>query len=237
MILKLNNVSVGYGPFIAASSINFQIKKGNIFALIGPNGAGKTSIIMGIMGHVEVKIGEIIFEGQNIVNVPPYEKVKLGLSIVPEGRKLFTDLTVKENLIIGNYVWDRKYEKDRMDFVFYLFPKLKERINQLSGTLSGGEQQMLAIGRALMANPKLLMIDEMSLGLMPKAVNQCYTAIKKLKEEGVSILIVEQNTKKALEVADYVVVLESGEKVWEGRSDKAKEDSSLIEAFLGIKKV
>ena len=237
MILRLNDVSVGYGPFIATSSISFSLRKGNILALIGPNGAGKTSTILGITGHVEIKHGNIIFENKDITNVPVYEKVKLGLAIVPEGRKLFTDLTVKENLVIGNYVWNRKYEKDRMELIFDLFPRLKERINQLSGTLSGGEQQMLAIGRALMANPKLLMIDEMSLGLMPKAVNQCYLAIKKLKKEGVTILLVEQNTKKALNVADYVVVLESGTKVWEGDSDKAKQDSTLIDAFLGIKKV
>jgi len=235
MILKLSNLSVGYGHFIAASDINLSIEKGSILALIGPNGAGKTSLIMSIAGHVEVKSGSIIFEDKDITYTPIYQRIKLGLAIVPEGRKLFTDLTVKENLIIGNYAFEKQYEAERMDFVFELFPRLKERINQFSGTLSGGEQQMLSIGRALMSNPKLLMIDEMSLGLMPKAVNQCYDAILKLKEKGVSILIVEQNTTKALEVSDYVTVVESGKKVWEGTSREAKNDSNLIEAFLGLK--
>jgi branched-chain amino acid transport system ATP-binding protein len=235
MILRLNNISVGYGHFIAASDISLSVEQGSILALIGPNGAGKTSLIMSIAGHVEVKQGDIFFEEQVITSMPSYNRIKLGLSIVPEGRKLFTDLTVKENLIIGNYSFPRKYEKERMEFVFDLFPRLKERLNQLADTLSGGEQQMLAIGRALMSNPKFLMIDEMSLGLMPKAVNQCYEAIKKLKESGMSLLIVEQNTAKALDIADYVTVVESGKKVWEGTAEEAKNDSSLIDAFMGIK--
>nr|WP_070206102.1 ABC transporter ATP-binding protein [Deferribacter desulfuricans] len=236
MLLKLDNLSVGYGEFIAVENLDLSVSKGKILALIGPNGAGKTSTIMAIAGHAEVKSGRVLYEDQDITHIPPYERVKLGIALAPEGRKLFFDLTVYENLVIGNYIFPKNKEKEKMEFVFELFPRLKERINQIAGTLSGGEQQMLSIGRALMAEPKFLMIDEVSLGLMPKAVSICYEAIKKLKNLGVTILIVEQNTTKALQVADHVVVLESGRKVWEGSREDAMTDSSLIEAYLGLKK-
>ena len=233
-MLILENLSCGYGPFRAVHSLNLKIEEGSVNALIGPNGAGKSSTMMSIAGHVNVQEGRILFEGNELNPVALKKRVRLGIALVPEGRRLFPDLSTEENLKIGGYhKSDQSYRKNR-EKVMELFPRLYERLEQLAGSLSGGEQQMLAIGRALMAEPRLLLIDELSLGLMPKMVDQCYRVIQQLKNQGMTLLIVEQNTHKALEVSDRVCILESGRSVWVGRAEDAKKDSKIIEAYLGM---
>ena len=236
-MLKLRNLCAGYGPFIATHELNLHVTEGSIFALIGTNGAGKSSTIMAIAGHVDVLGGTIEFAGQEITHLPARQRIHKGLALVPEGRRLFPDLTVAENLTIGGYIHSRADEMTNRDKVLHLFPRLSERISQLAGTLSGGEQQMLAMGRALMAQPKFLMVDEVSLGLMPKAVDICYDAIKRLRGEGITVLVVDQNTTRALEVADQVCVLESGHAVWQGDAKTAREDSSMIDSYMGHKQI
>jgi len=234
-MLKLSQVSAGYGPFIATHELDLQVPEGSIFALIGANGAGKSSTIMAIAGHVEVLTGRIEFDGEDITNLPVKERVRRGLALVPEGRRLFPDLTVTENLMVGGYIHPRTSEAKNREMVFDLFPRLSERVSQLAGNLSGGEQQMLAMGRALMAEPRFLMIDEVSLGLMPKAVDICYEVINRLGDNGITVLVVDQNTTRALDVADQVCVLESGRSVWQGDAQTAKQDSSLIDSYMGQK--
>jgi branched-chain amino acid transport system ATP-binding protein len=233
-LLELREISCGYGALTVVSDMTIKINKGDIFALIGANGAGKTSTIMAIAGHVALKAGHILFESRDISNVPIKNRINLGISLAPEGRRLFSDMTVDENLSIGNYAFPKGQFYANREKVLEIFPRLRERIQNFAGSLSGGEQQMLAIGRAMMATPKLLIIDELSLGLMPKVIDLCYDAIQKLKAEGTTILLVEQNTTRALEVADRVCVLESGKDVWQGSAEEAKGDPELIEAYLGL---
>jgi branched-chain amino acid transport system ATP-binding protein len=190
---------------------------------------------MSIAGHVEVLGGRIEFDGADITAMPVRDRVRVGIAVAPEGRRLFTDLSVRDNLVLGGYARPRSEEAEALERVVELFPRLKERLAQRAGTLSGGEQQMLAIGRALMARPKLLMVDEVSLGLMPKAVDLCYRAIAQLKETGITVLLVEQSTKRALEAADQVCVLESGRVVWRGSAAEARNDPEMIEAYMGLK--
>jgi branched-chain amino acid transport system ATP-binding protein len=210
------------------------VRQGSIFALIGANGAGKSSTILAIAGHVAVQGGAISFEDQEISTLPARRRVHLGIAIAPEGRQLFPDLTVRENLVVGGMIHDRKAEAENIERVLGLFPRLGERLSQLAGSLSGGEQQMLAIGRALMARPKFLMIDEVSLGLMPAMVDVCYNAIAALRQEGITVLLVEQSTQRALDIADDVCVLESGRTVWQGTAAEARNDPSLTAAYLGL---
>lgn len=233
-MLKLENLSCGYGAFTAVHGLDLEIAQGEIFALVGANGAGKTSTIMTIAGQVELQNGRILFDDRDISRLAASARVTEGIALAPEGRRLFSDLSVEENLVMGGYARPRAEEAATKAMVLETFPRLKERITQRSGSLSGGEQQMLAIGRALMAQPKLLMIDEVSLGLMPKIVDVCYDAIRMLKEQGITILLVEQNTQRALAVADRVCVLESGRAVWSGSAADAREDPKLIEAYLGL---
>lgn len=233
-MLRLEKMSCGYGSLTVVEELSFNIDKGDIFALIGANGAGKSSTIMAIAGHVKVKSGNIFFRGEDITNVPVTQRVKLGIAIAPEGRRLFSDMTVGENLAMGCYSLPKSRLSGNRDKVLDLFPRLAERINQQASYLSGGEQQMLAIGRALMADPELLIIDELSLGLMPKVIDLCYQAISVLRDQGVTILLVEQNTTRALEVADRVCVLESGRNVWQGTAAEAAADPELIKAYLGL---
>lgn len=235
-MLELEKMSCGYGSLTVVNELSVHVPAGIIFVLIGANGAGKSSTIMSIAGHVKIKSGRILFEGRDISSIPVKDRVKLGITIAPEGRRLFSDMTVEENLAIGCYSLPSDQFKDNKEKVFQIFPRLAERVSQQAGSLSGGEQQMLAIGRALMPNPKLLIIDELSLGLMPKVIDLCYLAIEKLKKEGVTILLVEQNTSRAFEVADQVCVLESGNDVWQGSAEDAKNDAGLVEAYLGLKK-
>ncbi len=233
-MLKIDNLICGYGSVRAVHGISFEVPTGSVFALLGPNGAGKTSTVMAIMGHVDIHDGHILLEGSDITNRGPIERVGLGIALVPEGRQLFSDLTVEENLTIGGYAYPADRDPAKRERVFGYFPLLFERRGQLAGSLSGGEQQMLAIGRALMAEPRLLLVDELSLGLMPKMVDICLGALMKLKREGLTILLVEQNTALALDVADRVCVLSSGAQVFQGTAAEAKSTGSLFARFLGV---
>ena len=234
-MLRLDQLSCGYGQFRAVDELSFDVERGGVFALVGANGAGKSSTIMAIAGHVEVQGGRILLDGEDISRMPVRERVRAGIALAPEGRRLFPDLSVEENLLIGGYTRSRQESASAQAKVFDLFPRIAERRKQAAGSLSGGEQQMVAIGRAMMAEPKLLMIDEVSLGLMPKMVDICYQAIRSLKDEGTTILLVEQSTQRALEISDQVCVLESGRTVWQGAASEARNDPALIEAYLGVR--
>jgi branched-chain amino acid transport system ATP-binding protein len=231
--LELESFSCGYGEMVAVSSLTLTVDAGQILALLGPNGAGKTSTILAIMGHVQIKAGTLSVDGRDITRLPALARAELGLALVPEGRRLFSDLTVAENLTVGGYSRSRADEKRNLARVFDLFPRLAERHSQLSSSLSGGEQQMLAIGRALMSMPKLLLVDELSLGLMPKMVDLCLDALKRLNKDGLAILLVEQNTSRALDVADQVCVLASGRIVFTGPAEVARRDVDLLHSYTG----
>lgn len=233
-MLELKNITCGYDTFVAVEHLSLSLQPGTITALVGANGAGKSSTLMCIAGHVQLQQGTIIFEGRDISQMSPPERTRLGIAISPEGRRLFRDLSVEDNLRVGGLVRPRTdYPEDR-DKVLTLFPRLKERLTSLAGNLSGGEQQMLAMGRALMVRPKLLMIDELSLGLMPKIIDLCYQALQHLRTEGITVLLVEQNTDRALSVADQICVLESGRTVWKGSTQDAANNPGLVSAYLGL---
>ncbi len=233
-MLELKNISCGYGAFNAVHELTLKLRAGTITALLGANGAGKSSTLMCIAGHGELQGGQILFAGQDISAMPATQRVRAGLAISPEGRRLFKDLSVEDNLRVGGMIHPVSgYAQDR-ERVLSLFPRLGERLGSLAGNLSGGEQQMLAIGRALMTRPKLIMIDELSLGLMPKVIDQCYQALKLLRAEGMTVLLVEQNTERALAAADDVCVLESGATVWRGTAADARNDPALTAAYLGL---
>jgi branched-chain amino acid transport system ATP-binding protein len=233
-MLKLENLTCGYGSVEAVHNVSFDVPAGSVFALLGPNGAGKTSTIMAIMGHVDIHGGRILFDGKDVASRRVIERVGLGISLVPEGRQLFSDLSVDENLTVGGYARPANRDAAKRDRVFGIFPRLHERRTQLAGSLSGGEQQMLAIGRALMAEPRMLLVDELSLGLMPKMVDLCLEALLQLKREGLTILLVEQNTARALDVADKVCVMSSGVQVYQGTAAEAKASGSMFATFLGM---
>jgi branched-chain amino acid transport system ATP-binding protein len=233
-VLELNSISCGYGAFQAVHGLTLSLKSGTITGLLGANGAGKSSTLMCIAGHVNQQGGAIHLDGQDISNLGPTERVRNGIAISPEGRRLFKDLTVQDNLRVGGMVQSAKvFDHDR-DRVLALFPRLGERLNSLAGNLSGGEQQMLAIGRALMTRPRLIMIDELSLGLMPKIIDLCYQALIQLRRDGMTVLLVEQNTERVLKIADHICVLESGSTVWQGTAEAARNDPKLTEAYLGM---
>ena len=233
-MLRLENLSCGYGSVEAVRDVSFDVPAGSVFALLGPNGAGKTSTLMAIMGHVDIHGGRILLNGEDIVSRRVIDRVGLGISLVPEGRQLFSDLTVDENLTVGGYARPAARDSVNRDRVFGIFPRRQERRTQLAGSLSGGEQQMLAIGRALMAEPRLLLVDELSLGLMPKMVDLCLDALLQLKQEGLTIVLVEQNTARALDVADKVCVMSSGVPVYQGTAAEAKASGSMFATFLGM---
>jgi branched-chain amino acid transport system ATP-binding protein len=233
-MLKLDSLRCGYGSVEAVHGVSLDVAAGSVFALLGPNGAGKTSTIMAIMGHVDIHGGGIVFDGTDITRRRAIDRVGLGISLVPEGRQLFSDLSVDENLTVGGYAHPLSKDSAKRDKVFATFPRLFERRSQLAGSLSGGEQQMLAIGRALMAEPRLLLVDELSLGLMPKMVDLCLDALMQLKREGLTIVLVEQNTARALDVADHVCVLSSGIQVYQNTAAEAKASGSMFAAFLGL---
>ena len=234
-LLELQHFSCGYGEMIAVRDLSFTVDAGQILALLGPNGAGKTSTIMAIMGHVQIKTGSLVVADADITRLPALRRPELGIALVPEGRRLFSDLTVAENLTVGGYSHTRADEKRNLAKVLELFPRLAERRTQLAASLSGGEQQMLAIGRALMSGPKLLLVDELSLGLMPKMVDLCIGALQKLnREEGLAIVLVEQNTARALEIAHQVSVLASGRSVFTGSAESARRDVDLLHSYTGV---
>ena len=214
--------------------LDFEVEKGRVLALLGANGAGKTSTIMSLAGHVAVQEGRVVYQDQDITHASPMKRIKAGLAVVPEGRRLFPNLSVRENLIVGGYSRPKPQTSTNMQKVISLFPRLGERLNQTAGSLSGGEQQMLSLGRALMSEPQLIMIDELSLGLMPKMIDICYDALSELKKSDQTIILVEQSTERALEVADQVIVLESGRNVWQGDAEQARSDAGMIDACLGL---
>jgi branched-chain amino acid transport system ATP-binding protein len=232
-MLTVEHLRCGYGPIEAVHGISFDVPAGSAFALLGPNGAGKTSTIMAIMGHMDIRSGRILIEQADVTRRRPTARVRLGVAMVPEGRQLFSDLTVEENLTVGGYARPKADDARNRARVFEYFPRLSERRRQLAGSLSGGEQQMLAIGRALMAEPRLLLVDELSLGLMPKMVDLCLEALTKLKAEGMTLVLVEQNTARALDVADQVCVLSSGTQVFMGTGAEARAAGSLFATFVG----
>lgn len=233
-MLEVSNLHVRYGGINALRGINISIEENKIVTLIGANGAGKSSTLRAIMGLVDKAEGKVEYNGEDLTNLHTKDIVKKGIVMVPEGRRVFENLTVEENLILGAYTrTDQKGIKEDMDKVYDMFPRLKERNWQKAGTLSGGEQQMLAVGRALMVRPKVLMMDEPSLGLAPLLVKDIFEIIRMLHQQGNTILLVEQNAKKALEVADYAYVLETGELVLEGLGKDLLEDDKVKEAYLG----
>ncbi len=236
-MLVVKNLVTTYGPVTALKNISLHVGEGEIVCLIGANGAGKSSLMLSIMGLVKPRDGEILFERQPIQGKDPPEIVARGISLVPEGRQIFYPLTVEENLELGAYQRFKKEPKESifhdLEQVYQLFPRLKERRRQLAGTLSGGEQQMLAIGRAFMAKPKLLMLDEPSLGLAPRLVDTILSAIKVLNKEGLTILLVEQNARKALSLAHRGYVLETGKIILQGRAEDLLADEDVRRAYLG----
>ena len=233
-MLELRNLSSGYGAIEALKSVNMRIDSGEIVTLIGANGAGKSTTLRNITGLVPSTAGEIVFEGRTLNGVPTHQITAMGISMVPEGRAIFANLTVSENLDMGAYLQtDKSQNAKELDRVFTLFPRLKERRKQFGGTLSGGEQQMLAIGRALMSRPRLLLLDEPSLGLAPLLVHTIFTAIDEINKEGTTILLVEQNANAALKHSHRGYVLETGTIVMEGPSAKLAADPRVKEAYLG----
>ncbi|HHW01478.1 MAG TPA: ABC transporter ATP-binding protein [Thermoanaerobacterales bacterium] len=232
-MLEIKDLNVRYGGIHAVRGIDMSVPQGSIITLIGANGAGKSSTLRAICNLVK-KSGTISFMGEDISRLPTREIVKRGVSMVPEGRRVFADLTIYENLVLGAYT--RKDEsgiKNDIEWVYSLFPRLKEREKQLAGTLSGGEQQMLAVGRALMSRPKLLMMDEPSLGLAPLLVRDVFKIIQKIHEEGVTILLIEQNARMALKVADYAYVLETGAIALSGSGQELLQNQEVTRAYLG----
>ena len=233
-MLEAREIEVSYGEFLALRGISFTVREGELVTIIGANGAGKSTILRAVMGLVKCRKGEIFFKGENITVSPPHRRARLGISLVPEGRRIFPDLTVAENLIMGAYIQeDRKAIPSRMEEAFGLFPVLKERRNQVGKTLSGGEQQMLAIARALMSRPRVILMDEISLGLMPIYVEETFKVIQNLHRQGVTILLVEQNARKALAAADRGYVLETGEIVLSDQAEQLALNPQVKKAYLG----
>ena len=231
-MLKVENINVYYGKIHAIRDVSFHVNEGEVVALIGANGAGKSTTLKTISGLLHSKTGSITFLDEDISKIEPYKLVSKGLAHVPEGRRIFLQMTVRENLEMGGYTKGENMEKDIED-IYVRFPRLKERENQVAGTLSGGEQQMLAIGRALMSHPKLLILDEPSMGLAPILVGQIFDIIKELHKAGTTILLVEQNAEMALAVADRAYVFESGRVVLSGTGKELSESNDIKKAYLG----
>jgi len=234
-MLKVEKLEGGYGDFKVLHNVNLKVEEKSITAFLGPNGAGKTTTLNTIIGLLKPWSGLIEFNGVNIVGKQPSEVVKLGIGLIPEGRRIFGNMTVYENLEMGAYIKDaRKKFRDSTEWVYTLFPILKERRNQKAETLSGGEQQMLAIARALITRPKLLMFDEPSLGLAPKITQQIISIIEKLRNEGITILLVEQNIHLTLKIMDYGYLIEGGTTVGEGKAEELANNPIVKRAYLGL---
>ena len=234
-ILEIKNLNVRFGGIKAVNGISLSVEQGKIVTLIGANGAGKSTILRSISGIVKPQEGEILFEGENILGLSPDKIVSKGITLVPEGRRVFPNLTVLENLKIGAYLRKDNFDED-IKYVYELFPRLEERHWQLAGTLSGGEQQMLAVGRALMAKPKLIMMDEPSLGLAPLVVKDIFSIIKTINDNGITVLLIEQNANMALKTADTGYVIETGNITMTGTGAELLNDERVKEAYLGKKK-
>ncbi|MCD8361807.1 MAG: ABC transporter ATP-binding protein [Lachnospiraceae bacterium] len=233
-MLEIKDLEVYYGVIQAIKGISFEVNEGEIIALIGANGAGKTTILHTISGLIAPKKGSVSFEGKEITKTPAHKIVESGIAQVPEGRRVFASLSVLQNLRLGAYTRKNKQEiEETLQMVYSRFPRLEERKNQPAGTLSGGEQQMLAMGRALMSEPRILLMDEPSMGLSPIFVNEIFDIIQKVSEAGTTVLLVEQNAKKALSIADRGYVLETGRIVLEGKASELMNDESVKKAYLG----
>ena len=234
-MLSLENLHVYYGGIHALKGISLEVPEGKIVTLIGANGAGKSTTLRSISGIVSPREGRITFEGKDLTEVPAYDIVGMGIAMVPEGRRVFTNLTVLENLLVGAHIRRDSADVQRdLEWVCTLFPRLEERASQSAGTLSGGEQQMLAVGRALMSKPRLLLMDEPSLGLAPNLVQEVFKTIRQLHDEGTTILLVEQNARAALRTADYGYILETGEIVLEGPGRELLHNDDVRKAYLGV---
>ena len=237
-LLQVTDLHAGYGRAEVLSGLNIRLAQGQVVSVIGPNGAGKSTTLNALMGVLPAR-GQIVFDGHDLANVTLEERVMLGLALVPEKRELFGTMPVEDNLVLGGYRAMRQRVpqwRHEIERVYTLFPRLKERRTQLAGTLSGGERQMLAVGRALMSRPKLLMLDEPSLGLAPLVVKEIFRTIESLRQAGVSILLIEQNARAALEVSEYAYVLETGAIALEGPAHQLAGDARVIETYLGARK-
>jgi branched-chain amino acid transport system ATP-binding protein len=233
--LKINKINTFYGGIQALWDVSLEVRSKEIVALIGANGSGKSTLLDTISGLIRPAQGNIEFEGKTITTLNPYQIVSLGISQVPEGRRVFPDLSVLDNLILGSYNRkSRPLKKQNFEMIYELFPILEERRNQLAKTLSGGEQQMLALGRGLMSNPKLMLLDEMSLGLAPIVINNVYKALRKIREKGITILLVEQNVKRSLDEADRAYILEAGRVVLSGDVADLRKEKEVKKAYFGI---
>ncbi|MBC8508309.1 MAG: ABC transporter ATP-binding protein [Chloroflexi bacterium] len=234
-MLELKNLDAGYDFLQVLWGVSLQVEQGEFVALVGPNGAGKSTTLRSISGLLKPKGGEILFNGKDISTLPAHTISRMGISYVSEDLNLFTDMSVRENLILGAYaVKDKELQLQTLAYIFELFPRLEERSNQLAGTMSGGERKMLAIARGMMSKPQLMLVDEPSLGLQPNLVHDVFTALLKLRQQGVTILLVEQNVNTTLEITDRAYILEQGRIVMEGPSREVKENDHVRNAYLGI---
>ncbi len=234
-MLEIGNIDVFYGDVQVIWDVSFEVKQGEVVALIGANGAGKSTTLKTVSGNLRPRKGEILFEGAPIHKVEPYKLIEMGVALCPEARRLFVEMTVEENLDMGSLKGGARQQRQKTkEVVFELFPRLRERRKQLAGTLSGGEQQMVAIGRGLMSLPKLMMFDEPSLGLAPILVREIFNVIKRIREEGTTVLIVEQNVKQTLAIADRAYVLESGKLVMQGTGQALLNNEHVRTAYLGV---
>ena len=233
-MLEVKDLEVYYGVIQALKGISFDVDQGDIVALIGANGAGKTTTLHTITGLLNAKAGKIIYEGKDITHIPGYKLVSMGIAHVPEGRRVFATLSVLQNLMMGAYTRRDKNEiEETLKMIYKRFPRLEERKNQLAGTLSGGEQQMLAVARGLMSRPKILLLDEPSMGLAPIIVNQIYDLIREIRDSGITVLLVEQNARKALGICDYAYVLENGKINLSGSGEELLKSDAVRKAYLG----
>ena len=233
-LVEVRNVTKRFESHVALNDVSLSVRRGRIFGLLGPNGAGKTTTLQTITGMLQAKKGHILFEGQDITKVPGHKIVTMGMAHVPEGRRVFAELSVYENLKLGAYTRkDKKEIEETLARVYKSFPRLEERKNQLAGTLSGGEQQMLAMGRALMSKPKIILMDEPSMGLSPILVEEIFHIIREISASGTTVLLVEQNAKKALAIADRAYVLETGNIVLSGDAKEMMNNDSIKKAYLG----
>ena len=234
-MLEIRNLSAGYGSFQALFDVSLQVDAGEAVAVIGPNGAGKTTLLRAISRLIDARAGDLLMDGRRYNDIPPHEVVSLGIAQVPEGRRLYPRLTVEDNLKMGGYTAAaRRHHRERLDFVYSLFPRMKERRLQLAGTMSGGEQQMCAIGRALMSKPRLLLLDEPSAGLAPVVVQSIFDLMKRIRAEGYTVLIVEQNIQQVLRVVDRAYLLETGRIRMSGTSGELLASDEIRKAYLGV---
>ena len=233
-MLKLQDAEIFYGQMEVIKKVSLEVKQGELVSVIGANGAGKSTLIKAMMGLVKIRHGKLFFEDQDITDFPAWKRAELGIGYVPEGRRIFGDLTVEENLKMGAYkIKDKAVIKRNLEKAYEMFPKLSERRNQLARTMSGGEQQILAISRALILEPRLLLIDEVSMGLMPIMVNYCFSLIKELNQQGITVLVVEQNANKVLKIADRGYLIETGQIMVEGTAESLRNNDVVLKAYLG----